>query len=444
MKLAIISDGHLFQSFIKSYEPLHDFKEVLKEIKQKTESDILLMAGDMFDCKKTPGTYLRHYEGEGLMINVRQTLREFNIPIFSIRGNHEKEEVLEGLDQTVENFHYVRNDWKTFKDLSIYFMDTHFEGDFYEPSIVSEIMEKISPKTESNPKETKLFLCHETFAPFENCLPLKVVKEKKKEFDWIINGHMHFLCESAYGLEKVCTLPALLPSKVVRGKYWIEQYRWKSDDDQPLIKRRDSPFGYAVLDTEKNKIEFCSFSPSRKIVEISIDATRLTLGDVIKRLKNILEIIRKRSDRDSLIILPELHGEANFLTTFLKDILKDYTDLNLEAIRINTTSKIVTPSGKVITPPLLTPQQVFEEIETDIPEIRKKLVKDLEVDVDDKTLKKIFNDIRENEILDKLPPRITLRLENILEIVISELKDLGKPDSFEDDLKSVIQRVKEL
>lgn len=68
MKLAIISDGHLFQSFMQNYDPLLDLKTILQKIKDNA-ADALLVAGDMFDFKKTQTAYLRHYEGEGLMIS---------------------------------------------------------------------------------------------------------------------------------------------------------------------------------------------------------------------------------------------------------------------------------------------------------------------------------------------------------------------------------------
>lgn len=442
MKLAVIADGHLFQSFMKNYDPLCDFRAALEKIKRENKPDALLMAGDMFDFKKTPGVYLRHYEGEGLMINVRQILRDFETPIFCIKGNHEKEEVLRGLDQTVENFHYIKNDWKILDSVSIYFMDTHFEGDFYEPAVVSQIIEQIAPIPEKALR-TKLLLCHETFAPFENCIPEKIIEAKKKDFDWIINGHMHFWSESAYGLKNVVTLPALLPSKVVWGKYWIEQYNWRSKDEKSKLERRDSPFGYAILDTDKEVMECRPFAPSKKIVEISIETTNLTLSEVIRRFRHVLEGIREREDEGSLIILPEIHGDANFVTTFIKDVLKEYVDLNLEDLRINTTTKIVTASGKVVSPPLLTPEQLFEDIETELPEIREKLMAELEIDVDLSILRKIMNDIREGGILERIPPRTTTRLENLLEIIISQLKDIEKPETFEDDLRSVIKRVKE-
>lgn len=442
MKLAVIADGHLFQSFMKNYDPLLDLKDVLERIKREDAPDALLMAGDMFDFKKTPAVYLRHYEGEGLTMPLRQIIRDFEIPVFSIRGNHEKEEVLRGLNQTVENFNYIKNDWKVLDGVAVYFMDTHFEGDFYEPEVVSQIIGKISPLPEKTEK-AKLLLCHETFAPFENCVPKKVIEDSKKVFDWIIDGHMHLWSESAYGLKNVVTLPAILPSRVIWGKYWMEQYSWRFKDERPRLERRDSPFGYVILDTNKEVIEFRSFAPSRKIVEISIETTNLTLGEVIKRFRCVLEEIRVRDDKDSLIILPEIHGDANFVTTFIKDVLKDYADLSLEDLRINTTAKIVTASGKVVSPPLLTPEQLFEDIETELPEIREKLMAELDIDVDLSILRKIMNDIREGGILERIPPRTTTRLENLLEIIISQLKDIEKPETFEDVLRSVIKRVKE-
>jgi DNA repair exonuclease SbcCD nuclease subunit len=46
MRIAFISDAHLFQSFIKNYNPLHDFERALSEIKQRSP-DLLLIAGDV-------------------------------------------------------------------------------------------------------------------------------------------------------------------------------------------------------------------------------------------------------------------------------------------------------------------------------------------------------------------------------------------------------------
>ena len=148
-------------------------------------------------------------------------------------------------------------------------------------------------------------------------------------------------------------------------------------------------------------------------------------------------------EKHSLIILPEVHGEASFVTTFIKDVLKDYTDLNLEDLRINTTPKIITASGKAVTAPLLTPEQVFTELEKELPRISEKLQAELQTDIDSTKLRKILNSIRNNELLEKVPPRTTTRLENLLDVIGHELEDSEKPETYEDDLKSIVKRVKE-
>lgn len=440
MRFAILGDGHLFQTFMKNYDPLNGLRRILQEIKEKNPG-ALLLAGDMFDYKKTTTAYLRHYEGEGLMIRVRNILEEFEIPIYAIRGNHEKEEVLQGLDQTVKNFHYVKNDWKNFKDASVYFMETHYEGEFYEPEVVSQIIKQITPKTRKV-KGTRILLSHETFAPFENSLPKETIEKATENFRWIINGHMHFWNPAAYGLKRVVTLPAALPSRLRFGSYWMEQYVWKSTEDKFRVNKRESPFGYVLLDTEGDKLELHSFTPSKKILEISVDTTNLALKEVLNRFRRILKEIKEREDKDSLIILPEIHGYASFVTTFVAEVFKDYSELNIEELKNNTSPRIITASGKLLSPPLLTVEQLLEDIKKEIPAITEKLMEN-QIEINANTLGKILDNLYESGILESLPPRITTRLQILLSEILSQIEGLERPKTFEDDVKDIIKRVKE-
>jgi len=438
VKLAIISDAHLFQSFMKNYDPIHDLNRVLQKIKE-ADPEVLLIAGDMFDYKKTTSSYLRHYEGEGMMLKVRDVLSEFGIPIYAIRGNHEKEEVLKGLNQTVENFSYIKNDWVKLGNASIYFMDTHYEGELYEPNAVSQILKQL---TSTRRKGNRLLICHETFDPFPNSLPKEAIKKVRKVFNWIINGHMHFWNKTAYNLKNVVTLPSLLPSRLRLGTYWIERYVWEKSE-KPGLKKRESPFGYAILDTENEMIAFQSFMPSRKIIEISIDVTDLSLKEVFDRFAEILDEINNREDKGSLIILPEIQGFANFVTTFVSEVFKDYPELSIEELRNASTPQIITSSGKVISAPLLDPERLFEEIEKELITIASGLEDETRIELSVEILKKVLNGMRESGLLEKMPPRITSRLENLLVEVIAQFQKVEKPETFESDLKSMIKRVKE-
>jgi hypothetical protein len=103
----------------------------------------------------------------------------------------------------------------------------------------------------------------------------------------------------------------------------------------------------------------------------------------------------------------------------------------------------LTASGKAVTAPLLTPEQVFTELEKELPKISEKLKAELQTDIDSTKLRRILNSIRNNELLEKVPPRTTTRLENLLDVIDPELGSSEKPETYEDDLKSIVKRVKE-
>jgi DNA repair exonuclease SbcCD nuclease subunit len=444
MRIAFISDAHLFQSFIKNYNPLHDFERALSEIKQRSP-DLLLIAGDMFDYKKTATTYLRHYEGEGLMIKIRNVLKKFKIPIYAIRGNHEKEEVLRGLEQTVENFHYIKNDWINFGDVSIYFMDTYYEGELYEPSVVSQILNQVisSASSMEDLSKLKIILTHESFAPFENSLPKEVIEKISKVFNWVVNGHMHVWNPKAYGLKNVATLPSLLPSRVVLGKYWMEKYDWEGDVCEPKILTQESPFGYVLLDVEEGKLEFYPFAPSRKIVEVSVDVTNLSIKDVIDRFRKVLNKIRERKDKDSLIILPEMHGYATFITSFVEGIFKEYSELSIEELRNNTIPKIVTPSGKIISPPALDVEELLISVREELIQMINDLSEKTGIEFTPEIVKNILEGLNEAELLEKPPARTITQLETVFNEILSKIPHIDKPETFEDHMKDLIRKVKE-
>jgi len=439
VKFAIISDAHLFQSYLKKYDPIYDFRAILQKIKQD-DYDALLIAGDMFDCKKTASTYLRHYEGEGLMMKVREVLKEIGISIYALRGNHEKEEVMKGLDQTVDNFHYVKNDWARVGGISIFFMDTHFEGELYEPNAISQIIKQVL--SSEKPRGKRILLSHETFEPFPNALPREVIEEASKSFDWIINGHMHMWNRSAYNFDNVITLPSLLPSRLRMGTYWTERYTFSTGVKKPKFERKESPFGYAILDTEKGSIEHRPVTPSKKIVEISLDVTEMSLKDVLDRFREIFSELDGKKDRESYVVLPEIHGLANFATSFVAEVFKEYPDLNIEQLKNSTSPSIMTTSGKSISAPRLDPEQLFEEVEKELGLERDELLENVGIELSMGTLGRILYAIRDSGLIERLPPRTTTRLETLFnEIII--LLDIEKPETFDSDMKNIIKRVKE-
>ena len=445
MKLAVISDGHLFQTFVERYDSLTDFEKILKEI-GKNEPDVLLVAGDFFDTRKTLRTYVRHYEGEGYTIGIRKLLEDFNGPVYAIRGNHEKEEILIGLDQTVENFHYVGDKWIEIADCAFFFMNTRYETGWYSTDALKQISKKLSSESKEYISKKTLLICHETLAQVRDAVPKEIVTSLKESFHWILNGHMHFFDEKVYGLSNVVSLPSLLPSRLAIGKYWNEQYDWPSQSEKATFVKRESPFCYVTLDTDDDKLELHRFNPSRKIVEIRLDVTDLNLQTTRERLRSLLQIIDSRSDKKSLIVLPEVYGQITFSTYFLKDVQREYPDLWVDAIRSdNTQPKSITFAGKTVAPPILTVERLTEEIESLSSSISQKIGAKVPTEIDEKTVRVLIQTFLKPEFVQNPPDRLGLRLNALFDETLSILaKNVGikEPEDFRDNLSEFIGKVR--
>ena len=445
MRLAVIGDGHLFQTFAEKYDSLADFEKILNQIAED-DPDALLVAGDFFDSKKTLRTYVRHYEGEGYMIKIRKLLQDFAKPIYAIRGNHERQEILVGLDQTVENFHYAGDCWKKIGDCAFFFMNTRYETGWYSPEALSQITKKLSSESKKRTNGKTLLVCHETLAEVEDAVPKEIVESLKQSFHWILNGHMHYFDKKVYGLENVISLPSLLPSRLAIGKYWIEQYDWPSKNDEATFTKRDSPFGYLTLNTHNDKLQLHRFNPSKKIAEFRLDVTDLNLQTTRERLRSLLQSIDSRTDKEDLIILPEVYGQITFSPYFLKDVPSEYPDLWVEAIRSDKTEpKSVTIAGRAVTPPILTLEGLMEEIEHLASAISQKIGEKIPTRIDEKTVRTLIQSLLKPEFVQNPPDRLTLRLNALFDEtlkVLAENVGIKEPDGFRDNLSEFIGKVR--
>ncbi|KPV64285.1 MAG: Calcineurin-like phosphoesterase [Candidatus Bathyarchaeota archaeon BA2] len=148
-RFVIISDAHLLQSYMGAYDAISDFKNALDQV-LKLSPDVILIAGDMFDKRKTETSDVRHPEGEEAMMKIREIFENIKIPIYAIRGNHEDERILQGLQQTVPNFHYSGDKWERLGNTQVYFMNTRYEAEFYDEKIletdVNNILEDANKK----------------------------------------------------------------------------------------------------------------------------------------------------------------------------------------------------------------------------------------------------------------------------------------------------------
>ncbi len=448
MKIAIISDAHLFQTFRGNYDSVRDFGVALDEIRAKVNPDILFLAGDMFDAKKTDTLYVRHYEGEGLMIKIRETIRKFGKPVYAIRGNHDKEEILAGLDQTVENFDYIRDNAKNFGDFSVFFMDSCYETGGYGPDTVQR-METLLKQAVSKMKpwkNTSILVCHETFAPYPESIPDQIVRLLKRGFDFVFNGHMHLWNRNTYDTESIVLLPSLLPSRIVKGKYATELYEWRTKESMFGKRVMRPPFGYVVLDTQSKQVELHPFGPSKKIVEAELDGTGLSLEEARRRYVVMLKEIDGRVDKRELIILPGLRGEVTFLPIYMESVRDGFPDLDIEEIR---SDRAILKSGlqpQAISAPTLSIDQLSQKLAQEIPELADEL-RSRGITVSEKSLRDVLRKLLDEEMIGRalLVPQTRNRLQPILSAVLEETGqtvNLQRPGNLEDTLAGFLKMVR--
>jgi DNA repair exonuclease SbcCD nuclease subunit len=449
VKIAILSDAHLFQTFSENYDSVSDFERAIGQITNDVSPDALFLAGDMFDYKKTETLYLRHYEGEGYMIKIREALKKFGKPVYAIKGNHDKEEIFEGLAQTVKNFHYAGNSVVVFEGLAVCFMNSFYEiGGTYETTTIQRMEEflKQSIAKIKGERATAGLLCHETFEPYENAVPANLIELLKKNFQIVLNGHMHLWNPNTYSSPRIICLPSLLPSKIVKGKYATERYQWSERKTNYERIGLDSPFGYVVLDTESAKAEIHEYLPSKKIVEITLHATGLSLEETRKRLRLVLSDVDKRADKSDLILLPEMKGKIAFSPLYLENVKQEFPELQVEDIRYAETTLIATLGSASLTAPTLTIEQLYEKLKSNIPQIVNE-IRAKGVEIDEKTVSQTLNALIDEELIvrSQAVPQNRARLQMVLTPIIEALAKQGeqkRPSNFEDNLASLLRMVR--
>jgi DNA repair exonuclease SbcCD nuclease subunit len=436
----IISDGHLLQSYMGSYDVISDFKKALNQA-LKLSPDAILIAGDMFDKRKTESSDVRHPEGEEAMMKIREIFENIKIPIYAIRGNHEDERILQGLQQTVPNFHYSGDKWEKIGITQIYFMNTRYEAEFYDEKIletdVNNILEDVNKRSRTQKTTNSILLCHEWITGEEGTYPKELLTKLLEKFTWVFDGHMHFYAKGHLNSKNLICLPSLLPSRLRIGKYWTEYYSWEAKSESYVCKEKASPFGFVELNVGEGPI-LHRFDPSVQIINLEIDVTGLDLQKVRARLKQVLDDIDKRPDKDKLIVLPSIIGSCSFSASLLEDICRAYETLNIQKL-VDMSGKISPFAPKVaVKRPLLTVDQLKEEILKNYPELIKALKKvGISPSVTD--VREICKALNENPyVLQKCSGPVHQHLTNLLETITKELESKKLVKNFPTDFISFL------
>ncbi|MEM2619320.1 MAG: hypothetical protein QW356_07585, partial [Candidatus Hadarchaeales archaeon] len=92
---------------------------------------------------------------------------------------------------------------------------------------------------------------------------------------------------------------------------------WKAGEPRFSIERRDPPYGFVLLDTGTGSVSFIPVELTRKVVEVSVETSGLTLSEVKQRFDKILEKVGEA------MVFPEIHGTVTFPLEALEQYLKE-------------------------------------------------------------------------------------------------------------------------
>lgn len=440
MTVFVLSDAHLFQTYLEWYDSVSDFDQVVRSCADE-EPEAYVLAGDIFDYKTTNTTYLRHYRGEEYLVRLRELFRSVEAPVYALRGNHEKQVVLESLDQTVENFHYEAvQHWITIGDREFLLLDTRYRTEGYRDEIV-DVFAEIAKEAED--RSDPVLVMHETVGRFDKALPEAALDVVSSSFDLVLNGHMHRLERAASGFGNVMNLPLLLPSRVVRGNYWTERYRW--EDGETTHETQESPFAYvSVTDGDENP-EVHRFEPSRTVVELTLDLSGLSVGEARTRFKEVLKQIDRRDDRDDLLVYPEVRGEIRFSPILLDDVPDEFADLFVTDIKDDAAEKIPPElEGTETATSIVSGEDLQEAVLDAVPKIAEQLAED-GVETDRASVTRVVEHVtgEDTDIFEgSNPPPVVDGLRRFVE-ENTDAFDEELPENFETHLTTVAKEVKQ-
>jgi predicted phosphodiesterase len=298
-KLAVISDAHLLsqaelvqderQRTAEGEEALENFSRACAQV-ARTKPEGILLAGDMFDERTHSYHWVVHREAEKYMIETRKILEELanecSCQLYALRGNHDSDPVLKSLTEILHGkFNFIDDTHVEVAGCEVHFMTTHYQkGNYDIPDL---------PKVGRD-----LLLMHESIPEGIQGLPEVTIKELCSRFRMVLNGHHHYYRERALQIPNLCLLPALIPSREIKGN-WILQFEWDCESGRMKLQTQPSPFGFVLLEGDKTKFE--RYDPKQVVVSLILRNAK-TAQDYINGLKSSYDELSSRHDRDKLSI----------------------------------------------------------------------------------------------------------------------------------------------
>jgi predicted phosphodiesterase len=299
-------------------EVIENFQRALGQLR-KESPDVVILAGDMFDYRTKSGQRVSHREGEKYMLRIRDAfsslISELGCKVYALKGNHDSEPVLKSLEKTVNGFFYLGNRLVDIDGTKVFLLNSNYVQGPYEIPL-----EKISNNGD-------LLIMHESMPVSGLQGPSKeTFQELTRRFKLVLNAHMHMFSQRALGLQNLFTLPALIPSREIKGN-WMLKYSYPEEKQET----RETPFGYVLV--KEGNVSFVPYKPIQTVVRAEIRGRNAE--DFLSGVRTIYDLLDKRSDRGKLHVWIETDADPVTIDNVIKPEVSSYKEIRtVDIIRI--------------------------------------------------------------------------------------------------------------
>jgi predicted phosphodiesterase len=320
--IAVIGDAHLLmqaewledESKIaeEGEEVIENFWRALEQLR-KESPDAVIFAGDMFDYRTKSGQRVSHREGEKYMLKIRDIISSIisnlGCKIYALKGNHDSEPVLKSLEKTVNGFFHFGNKFVNINGIKVFLLNSNYVQGPYEIPL-----EKI-------PSNGDLLIMHESMPVSGLQGPSKeTFQELTRRFKLVLNAHMHTFSQRALGLQNFFTLPALIPSREIKGN-WMLKYYYPAEKQET----RETPFGYVLV--KDGNVSFVSYKPIQTVVRVEIRGKNAE--DFLLGVRTVYDFLDKRSDRSRLRVWIETDADPITIDNVIKPEIASFKEIRM-------------------------------------------------------------------------------------------------------------------
>lgn len=338
MKIAILSDLHL--GYAWGTERQEDsFKQAKEALQKASDSDLILIAGDIFDSRIPKQevlskairlfSKLKFKESDVNLIEIKNReklpdVRNTEIPIVAIYGTHERRgrKMINPVHLLEESGFLLH----LHKQVAIFDLNGEKVA-IHGISGVPEILAKKVIFEEANLKPEKdavnILVLHQSFKEFmysDELHPGLSVKDLPKNFDMFVNGHIHWSNKKKIG-ESIF----LIPGSTITTQ----------------IRKTESriPKEVFFFNTKTKTLSSDQLKSTRKVIYREIDCKNLNNFDIKEKILKELGKIEKH-EKKSLVRI-KLAGETKEIDSNLNfsEILDQYKNDLILTIKNNLKSK---------------------------------------------------------------------------------------------------------